>query len=333
MKNIKFLAIGDIVTDAFIQLQDARVSCDIDDDNCTISMRFGDKIPYKDVEVVKAVGNSPNAAVSASRLGLKTAIITHVGNDENGKECIEALKENGVLTDLVQTQDGFKTNYHYVLSFEAERTILIKHANFNYDLKSVIEKIEPPEWIYLSSLAENSIPYQHNIAKYVKENNIKLAFQPGTFQISLGYEKLKDIYDVSYVFFCNKEESQRILKTQEKDIKKLLQGIKDLGPKIAVITDGPDGAYTYDGKDMLYLPMYPDPKPPVERTGAGDSFSSTFTTALALGMPVEQALMWGPINSMSVVQYVGAQKGLLSRAKLEEWLAKAPSYYKPKKIN
>lgn len=332
MKRVKFLAIGDIVTDAFIQLQDARVSCDINDDNCTISMRFGDKIPYKDVEVVKAVGNSPNAAVSASRLGLETAIITHVGNDENGKECIETLKEDGVKTDLVQTQDGFKTNYHYVLSFEAERTILIKHANFNYSI-DVLNETEPPEWIYLSSLAENSLEYQQEIGKYVKQNEVKLAFQPGTFQISLGVEKLKDIYEASYVFFCNKEEAQRILNIQERDIKNLLLGIKKLGPKIVVITDGPEGAYTFDGQEMLYIPMYPDPAPPVERTGAGDSFSSTFTTALALGLPVEQALMWGPINSMNVVQYVGAQKGLLTRKKLEEWLAKAPTYYKPKRIN
>lgn len=333
MKKVKFLAIGDIVIDAFIQLQDARVACDIDDTNCTISMRFGDKIPYKDVEIVKAVGNSPNAAVSASRLGLETALITHVGNDENGKECIETLKQNGVKTDLVQIQDGFKTNYHYVLSFDAERTILVKHSQFNYDFKAVMDSSEAPEWIYLSSLAENSITYQHAVAKYAKENGVKLAFQPGTFQINSGVEKLKDIYEASYVFFCNVEESQRILNTKEKDIQKLLKGVRDLGPKIAVITDGPKGAYTFDGQDMLYIPMYPDPKPPVERTGAGDSFSSTFTTALALGMPVEQALMWGPINSMSVVQYVGAQKGLLTRKKLEEWLAKAPSYYKPKKIN
>ncbi len=332
MKRVKFLAIGDIVTDAFIQLQDARVSCDINDDNCTISMRFGDKIPYKDVEVVKAVGNSPNAAVSASRLGLESAIITHVGNDDNGKECITALKENGIKTDLVQTQDGFKTNYHYVLSFEAERTILIKHAQFNYTL-DVLNGSEAPEWIYLSSLAENSLDYQLDIAKYVQENNVKLAFQPGTFQISLGAEKLKSLYENSHVFFCNKEEAQKILNSKDKEIKNLLSGIKNLGPKIVVITDGPDGAYTYDGQDMLYIPMYPDPAPPVERTGAGDSFSSTFTSALALGMPVEQALMWGPVNSMSVVQYVGAQKGLLRRRKLEEWLAKAPTYYKPKKIN
>jgi len=109
--------------------------------------------------------------------------------------------------------------------------------------------------------------------------------------------------------------------------------MRDLGPKIVAITDGPEGAYTYDGQDMLYIPIYPDPAPPVERTGAGDAFSSTFTTALALGMSVHDALMWAPINSMNVVQYIGAQKGLLSRKKLEEFLAKAPEYYKPKKIN
>ncbi|MDQ5952792.1 MAG: ribokinase [Patescibacteria group bacterium] len=333
MKKVKLLAIGDIVTDAFIELEDARVSCDINDDNCTISMRFGDKIPYKDVTIVKAVGNSPNASVSSSRLGIETALISHVGNDENGKECIEKLKEENIKTDLVQTQDGFKTNYHYVLSFDAERTILIKHANFNYDLGKIMEGSESPEWIYLSSLAENSESYQHDIAKYVRENNIKLSFQPGTFQIALGYEKLKDVFEVSHVFFCNKEEAQKILKNEEKDVKKLLAGIHSLGPKIVAITDGPDGAYTYDGQDMLYIAMYPDPAPPVERTGAGDAFSSTFTSALILGMSVEQALMWGPINSMSVVQYVGAQKGLLTRKKLEEWLAKAPAYYQPKKIN
>lgn len=333
MKKVKFLAIGDITIDAFIELEDARVSCDINNDNCTISMRFGDKIPYKNVTVVNAVGNSPNASVAASRLGIESALISHVGDDEHGRDCIKTLADNAVRTDLIQTQPGLPTNYHYVLSFEAERTILIKHTNFHYDLKSVLEGTEAPEWIYLSSLAENSIPYQHEIAEYVKTHNVKLAFQPGTFQISMGSQNLKDIYEASYVFFCNKEEAQKILKTESTDIQNLLTGIRKLGPRIVAITDGPNGAYSYDGMHMFYIPMYPDPAPPVERTGAGDAFSSTFTTALALGLPVEQALLWGPVNSMSVVQYVGAQKGLLTRKKLEEWLAKAPPHYKPKKIN
>ena len=78
--------------------------------------------------------------------------------------------------------------------------------------------------------------------------------------------------------------------------------------------------------------MSPDPKPPLERTGAGDAFSSTVTSALALGKSLPEALSWGPINSMSVVQYVGAQKGLLTREALEKYLREAPESYWPQKI-
>jgi sugar/nucleoside kinase (ribokinase family) len=53
---------------------------------------------------------------------------------------------------------------------------------------------------------------------------------------------------------------------------------------------------------------------------------------LALGKTLPEALMWGPINSMSVVQHVGAQEGLLTREKLEEYLADAPADYRPQKI-
>jgi sugar/nucleoside kinase (ribokinase family) len=73
--------------------------------------------------------------------------------------------------------------------------------------------------------------------------------------------------------------------------------------------------------------MYPDPKPPYDRTGAGDAMTSTVVIALALGKTLREALAWGPINSMSVVQEIGAQKGLLSRKKLEQYLADAPAGY------
>ena len=77
-KRYDFIAVGDLVTDAFIKLEDAQVRCDAQGENCMLSMRFGDKIPYKDVTVVPAVGNSTNAAVAASRLGLKSALVSHV---------------------------------------------------------------------------------------------------------------------------------------------------------------------------------------------------------------------------------------------------------------
>lgn len=330
MNKIDFLAIGDIVIDAFIRMEDAHVHCKIDTNACELCVRFGDKVPYESVTVLPAVGNSPNAAVSASRLGLNTALITNIGDDKHGQDCLDELKRNNINTQYVATENGKITNYHYVLWYDVDRTILIKHTEFDYKLPVLPEV----SWMYLSSLADNSLPYHKEITEFLKSHpETKLAFQPGTFQIKLGTDELKDLYTRTEIFFCNKEEAQVILKTEENDILKLSQGIKNLGPKIVAISDGPNGAYLYADEILWSIPLYPDIAPPVDRTGAGDAFSSSITSALALGMSPEQALSWGPINSMSVVQKIGAQSGLLTREKLEEYLKNAPAEYRVKKIN
>lgn len=330
-KDFDFLAIGDTTTDAFIRLKDASVHCEIDKDNCQLCMGFGEKIPYEFVKVVRAVGNSANAAVAASRLGLKSALASNLGDDQNGKECLGELAKNGVSTDFVKIHPGKNTNYHYVLWYEDDRTILIKHESYDYSLPD----IGVPRWIYLSSIGngEKAVSFHQEVAEYLKKNQeVKLAFQPGTFQINAGYEKLKGIYERTEIFFVNVGEAKKIIGRDEDDMKKLLEAVRALGPKIVVITDGPNGAYVYDGNNFWKMPKYPDPKPPLERTGAGDSFASTFVSALALELPVEEAIVWAPINSMSVVQYVGAQEGLLTQEKLKEYLTNAPADYKPVKI-
>ena len=327
--SLDFVAIGDIVTDAFIELEDAWIETDNPEKSKELCMNFGDKLPYRNVDVIPAVGNSPNAAVSAHRLGLKSALATNLGDDKYGEEMLEQIKTEGLDSRFVQVHKGVGSNYHFVLRWKAERTILVKHYEYEYELPD----LGSPKWLYLSSLAENSLPYHDMIADYLEKHpETKLAFQPGTFQMKLGKEKLARLYKVSELFFCNKEEAQRILGNTEQDIKELIRGMHELGPKMVVITDGPDGAYVSDGKEVWHGPMYPDPAPPVDRTGAGDSFASTFTSALVLGKSIDEALMWGPINSMSVVQHVGAQAGLLKREKLEEYLRNAPEDYKPKKI-
>lgn len=328
-----FVAVGDIVVDAFIQLNkdQADVSVDVDTGRKTLHMPFGSKLPYEDKTVVNAVGNSPNASVSAHRLGLKTALVTNLGNDSYGTDCLEALRTEGVDTEYVKIHEEKRTNYHYVLRYGPERTILINHETYPYTLPHFPI---PPRYIYLSSIGEHGVDFHFEIAEYVKANpDCKLVFQPGTFQIKLGYEKLRELYEVTEIFFCNKEEAQAILNTDEQNVPTLIREFKKLGPKMPVITDGPNGAYAVDESDQgWHMPMYPDPAPPVDRTGAGDSFSSTFTTAIALGKTPAEALAWGPINSMSVVQHIGAQKGLLSRAELIKHLENSPEDYTAKKV-
>ncbi len=329
-KDFDFVAIGDITTDAFIRIKEAEVIHDEVRDKDKLVLAFGDKVPYDFVEEVRAVGNSANAAVAASRLGLSSAMVTNIGDDHNGEECRATLHKNGVHTDFVKTHKDKETNYHYVLWFKEERTILVKHQTYEYSFPD----IGNPKWIYLSSIGDNTESYHKEIAEYLRRNqDVKLAFQPGTFQMKMGLDTLSDLYARTDIFFCNTDEARRILgKPEEKDIKTLLREMHDIGPNVAVITDGPRGAYAYDGYEGYFMPPFPDIKPPYERTGAGDAFSSTFTAAIALGRSLFDAFLWSPINSMSVVQQIGAQKGLLTQEEILKYLSTAPENYRPEKI-
>jgi sugar/nucleoside kinase (ribokinase family) len=146
--------------------------------------------------------------------------------------------------------------------------------------------------------------------------------------MKLGIEVLKDIYANTYAFFCNLEEAQLITNSTSPDITELMKTIHALGPKLVFITDGMKGAYASDGTQQWFMPVYPHD--PYERTGAGDAFASTVSVALLMGNTIPDALRWGPINSMSVVQFVGAQKGLLSKEALQQYLVQAPADYQPK---
>lgn len=335
-KNLDFVALGDMVIDAFIRLNDeshAQINQKADGSK-DIILPFGDKIPFEFAKEVVAVGNSANAAVSAARLGLRTGLIVNIGADDNGKKCLRQLEAEGISTHFVRSHAGKNTNYHYVLWYKDERTILIKHELFEYSLPD----IGIPKVLYLSSVSENALSFHDTLADYLDKNkSVQLVFQPGTYQMKWGTQKLSRIYKRTNIFFCNVEEAERILGIQSQPrsiefIKSLLDGIRALGPTLPVITDGPNGVYTYNQNstselnhdEIIHLDKYPDIAPPYERTGAGDAFASTFAVAQTLGLNIPDSLKWASINSMNVCQQIGAQEGLQTRAQIETYLRQAP---------
>ncbi len=332
-KTIDVISVGDIVTDAFIKLKDDQAEVVKKDDQQYLSMFFGTKLPYDHVEIIEAVGNASNAAVAFAKLGLNSFFVTNVGGDAHGRDMIAALHKNGVNTPFVRINHDKTSNYHYVLWYKEERTILIKHEDYDYQWPHLTKK-EVPQWIYLSSVSEHANDYHDQLSDWLEENpSVKLAFQPGTFQMEAGTERLKRIYERSAVLILNREEAVIVGGGNHEDLNDLFDKLHVLGPKIVCITDGPAGAYASDGEKRLMVPLYPDPAPPVDRTGAGDAFASTFIAALIKGRSIEEALLWGPINSMNVVQRVGAQAGLLTEYQIDNHLRNAPKWYIPRNIN
>lgn len=327
--TLDVLVIGDVLTDAFIKLFDDNAHAYENEQGKWLVMPFGQKIPFDHAIALEGVGNAANAAVATARLGLSSGLVSNVGEDQYGRDIIASLQKKGVDTRFVHINPGKASNYHYVLWYKEERTILIKHEDYDYRWPR-FRSSDMPKWVYLTSIAQNTLEYQDHIAEWLKAHpTIKVAFQPGTFQIEAGAERLAALYRRSEVVILNREEAVQVTGGDYHNLHGLLDGMHALGPRIVCITDGPDGAYVSDGTQRLKMPLYPDPAPPFERTGAGDAFAGTFVAELVKGNTVEGALQYAPINSMSVVQKVGAQEGLLSEAEIQRLLQEAPEWYRP----
>jgi sugar/nucleoside kinase (ribokinase family) len=310
------ISVGDATLDVFVNLQEASVLCNLQKDVCQLCLSYADKIPVEKVQRLIG-GNAANNAVGSSRLGLKAAFYSIVGNDETGRNIMETVCDAKVSCEYMQIDKKQESNYSVVLNYKGERTILVYHIDRTYKMP----KFKPTKWFYLTSMGKNHMDFHMELLAHIKKTGAQLAFNPGTHQLKQGLEKLKPLLAETSVLFVNKEEAQRLV-GQIADMKELIIAMKRVGPKIVVITDGDKGSYVHDG--VVFWKCGITKTPVVERTGAGDSFATAFLAATIQGKDITEALHWGTMNSASVITKVGPQAGLLTKPQIQAWLKKYP---------
>jgi len=312
------ISIGDATIDTFIQIHDAEVKCDINKQDCKICVDYGDKIAVDKLTHLVA-GNAANNAIGAKRLGLKSAIYVNVGDDSSGKQIYEKLKEEGVSTRYIVVNKGMESNYSAVLNFKGERTIFVYHQAWKYKLPD----LDNTRWVYYTSMSASFTDSNilNEITNFLERTGAKFLYNPGTYQIQAGVKKNPKLLALTEIFIVNLEESKRILGYKDSEdiqIKKLLKEICDLGPKMAVITDGGEGSFGFDGENYYKLEIFPANL--VEMTGAGDAFATGTLAGLFHGESLPEAMRWGAANGASVVEKVGPQAGLLTLRGMQEKL-------------
>src|SRR3990170_5299130 len=144
-----------------------------------------------------------------------------------------------------------------------------------------------------------------------------------------GVAKMKEILKATNVLLVNKEEAISLAEKRRKmqhpheitsvqRLKNIFKILHSYGPEIVVITDGPVGSYASDGKNTYEIGIFDAPI--VERTGAGDSYSTGFIAALMNEENIMEAMRWGTANATSVIGKIGPQAGLLNEKGIQKML-------------
>mgnify|MGYP001563499623 CR=1 FL=1 len=308
------VTIGDASIDTYCVLdhKEADVLCSVDRSSCQLTLDYADKIPLK--SIARAVGgNAANVAVGGARLGLNTSIVATIGADDASRQVIHTLEKEDV--NLEHLSRVGRNNQSVAIVYDGERTLLVHHEPREY-------KFTPPgatKWFYVTSMAKGSEAIGTEIAAYASENNIKIAFSPGTWQLRLGPGVMRPILTETEIIILNRDEAIVFTKSKPKTpIPELLIKLAELGPLISIITEGDKGSHAFDGQDVIDCPIATANK--IESTGAGDAFSGGLVSAIIHGEDLRTAMLWGSANAASVIEHIGPQKGLLTLPQIKNKL-------------
>lgn len=332
------ITIGSATMDVFVECDDANIVSASSKCNKSEFMCY----PYgAKVEVTEFTSNTGgggvNTALNFANLGLKTSAICKIGNDIYSRGVMEALQKSTLdLSNIIQDK-SVSTGFSIILlSFQGDRTVLaqrganatLKKAEVNFDA------IKKAKMIYIAPLSGESNKVLQSVVEFANQNGVKVCFNAGTTSLKRGFEYIKKIIDASNIVVMNKEEATLCTKievrpdTREEkfseklihpDIIAMLKKLKINEEQIIVITDGKDGAYAYDGKTYYKCPNFPAKV--VSTLGAGDAFASTFCAALnRTNFDIGKSLIYGAVNSASVVSNFGASEGFLTFQEIEEQL-------------
>lgn len=256
-----------------------------------------DKLPIKG-ETLKAKdfymevgGKGYNQAIACKRLGLDVYYLSAIGDDINGKACIEFMEKEGVNHKFV-IKDAPTATASILKASDSSNEVIVYHGANNLldinDLKQFEKYIINSDCLLLTY----EIPYDvlKEAVKIAKENNILLVINPAPY-IYDDLELLKE----ADIICPNEVEFEQMCKTKIECINQLKEVYLKSGLGKMVITLGSKGACICD-KDKFQL-IDACKVDAIDTTGAGDVFNAALCFGLLNEMKIEEACNFASLAS------------------------------------
>ena len=226
---------------------------------------------------------------------------------------MQITEKNYGVKNICRRPSHHGTDFSTVVSSSQEKDRIIyvyKGASQDLEISDFSQLKMRAKWFYLASLMGKSFQAAKKIAEMAKHKKIKLLFNPSLYLARRGKNFLKLILQSTTLLVLNQEEAQALLKTKQKSPRELLNSLQKLGPPMVVITNGEKRIHALN--ENHFYSLAPPKVKVVSTVGAGDAFSSGLLAGIIKNYSFEDALRLGVVNSVSVIQHLGAKNKLLS---------------------
>lgn len=271
---------------------------------------YAGKEPF-DEEILSPGGQVASAMVTCANLGLRTAYVGTVGDDERGRIQLESLTRSGINIDHVQVRRNCANQSAYIIIDRGtgERTVFWRRPDC---LR--LEPEDVPEQLIASArllhIDGHDTAAVERAARLARAGGIPVTVDVDT--VYHGFDKV-----LPFVDYLVTSSEFPVRWTNERDPFRALAAIQDeYGMKVAAMTLGAHGCLARLGGRFHYSPAYVVNC--VDTTGAGDVFHGAFCYAVLNGMTIEETLDFS--NAMAALNCtaLGARGGIATAAQARQ---------------
>lgn len=259
-------------------------------------------------------GKGANQAVAAARMGAAVTMIGRVGNDDYGQTLRQLAARDGIDTHYIETDPQEATGIALITVDAEGRNTIVVASGANLEITP--QHVRAAEHAFSSAdvlvtQLESPLEVVSEAASLAVKKGLRVVLNPAPAR-SLGAELLSGVE----FFIPNEGEATQIAGTDT--LEDAIQKLLDLGVKHLIVTRGEQGALLVTPEGRREFPAYTVRA--VDTVAAGDAFVGAFSTGIAEGMSVEDAIRLGSAAAAIAVTRHGAQPSLPTRQDVDDFL-------------
>ena len=258
-------------------------------------------------------GATANVVYHLSKLGIPSAMVSSVGNDELGKELLSFLISRNISTEYVSSNDFATGVVEVTLNNGIPKYDICQPSAWDFiELSDKILQILPEiKCVVFGTLAQRNSVSRETIQTILKSlpNTCLKVFDINLRQQFYSRELIQESLNFCNVLKINDEELDTIAKLFEigesrEDVMQKL--FVDYSIDTVILTLGEKGSVLFDGNNFYEYPVIPCNV--VDTVGCGDAFLAGWCSAILKGMSLGEAMQEGTKRSAMVASQKGAME-------------------------
>jgi ribokinase len=247
-------------------------------------------------------GPVATALVTLSRLGIRTAFVGKMGDDEVGKLMKKQLADEGVDVSQVVVEPGASSQPAFIIVDQAtgSRTIFWSESKVSPLRASEMDRefVTSARILHLDGLQMEA---GLAAARWAKETDITVVLDGDTIR-----HEMDELVKLTDVLIASRNFAAQF--TEETDLERAIHAMRSQGPEIVGITLGDEGCIlSWENKVLRRSALKVDV---VDTTGAGDVFHGAFIYGLLKNWPMEKTAEFANAVAAMKCRKLGGRAGI-----------------------